>query len=240
MTDYSRSNILLPHFEEAEAFLNALDGKDAQFTFQTFDDVKGRQDKTLAHIYHGTFNEHEQTLAAINKRGGGVFVTINETDLTGRKKENILKVRAVFVDLDGSPIQPILDLPEDLKPHIINESSPNKWHAYWLVDNCSLELFPHVQRALAAKFNGDIAVNNIDRVMRLAGFSHNKGESFITRIHTLQDNLYPYSVNRLIVGLGLNTNVSHRDIFPNNTFNTIEEDFTIGLPPEADVIADLS
>ena len=189
MTDYSRSNILLPHFEEAEAFLNALDGKDAQFTFQTFDDVKGRQDKTLAHIYHGTFNEHEQTLAAINKRGGGVFVTINETDLTGRKKENILKVRAVFVDLDGSPIQPILDLEEDLQPHIIIESSPNKWHAYWLVDNCSLELFPHVQRALAAKFNGDIAVNNIDRVMRLAGFSHNKGESFITRIHTMQDNL---------------------------------------------------
>ena len=35
MTDYSRSNILLPHFEEAEALLNALDGKDAQFTFQT-------------------------------------------------------------------------------------------------------------------------------------------------------------------------------------------------------------
>jgi len=203
MTDYSRSNILLPHFEEAEAFLNALD---TQFTFQTFDDVKGRQDKTLAHIYHGTFNEHNKTLAAINKRGGGVFVTINETDLKGRKKENILKIRAVFVDLDGSPIQPILDLPEDLQPHIIIESSPNKWHAYWLVDNCSLELFPHVQRALAVKFDGDISVNNIDRVMRLAGFSHNKGESFITRIHTLQDNLYPYSVNKLIGGLGLELN----------------------------------
>ena len=54
-------------------------------------------------------------------------------------------------------------------------------------NNCSLELFPHVQCALAAKFNGDIAVNNINRVMRLAGFSHNKGESFITRIHTMQD-----------------------------------------------------
>jgi hypothetical protein len=204
----------LPHFEEAEAFLNALDGKDAQFTFQTFDDVEvwsdeekkniKRMDKSLVRVYHGTFNEHKQALAAINERGGGVFVTINETDLKGRKKENILKVKAVFVDLDGSPIQPILDLPEDLQPHIIIESSPNKWHAYWLVDNCSLELFPHVQRALASKFNGDIAVNNIDRVMRLAGFSHNKGESFITRIHTMQDNLYPYSVNKLIVGLGLN------------------------------------
>ena len=250
MTDYSRSNILLPHFEEAEDFLNALDGKDAQFTFQTFDDVEvwsdekkkniKRQNKDLVRVYHGTFNEHKQKLASINKRGGGVFVTINETDLKGSKKENILKIRAVFVDLDGSPIQPILDLPEDLQPHIIIESSPNKWHAYWLVDNCSLELFPHVQCALAAKFNGDIAVNNINRVMRLAGFSHNKGESFITRINTMQDSLYPYSVNKLIVGLDLNTNVSHREIFPNNTFNTIdEEDFTIGLPPEADVIADL-
>ena len=216
MTDYSRSNILLPHFEEAEAFLNALDGKDAQFTFQTFDDVEvwsdekqktiKRQNKDLVRVYHGTFNEHKQTLAAINKRGGGVFVTINETDLKGHKKENILKIRAVFVDLDGSPIQPILDLEEDLQPHIIIESSPNKWHTYWLVDNCSLELFPNVQRALAAKFNGDIAVNNINRVMRLAGFSHNKGESFITRIHTMQDNNYPYSVNKLIVGLGLELN----------------------------------
>ena len=214
MTDYSRSNILLPHFEEAEVFLEALAGKDAQFTFQTFDDVEvwsdekqkniKRQNKDLVRVYHGTFNEHKQKLASINKRGGGVFVTINETDLKGSKKENILKIRAVFVDLDGSPIQPILDLPEDLQPHIIIESSPNKWHAYWLVDNCSLELFPHVQCALAAKFNGDIAVNNINRVMRLAGFSHNKGESFITRIHTMQDDLYPYSVNKLIVGLGLN------------------------------------
>ncbi|MCB1660219.1 MAG: hypothetical protein KDI39_18505, partial [Pseudomonadales bacterium] len=213
MTDYSRSNILLPHFEEAEAFLNALDGKDAQFTFQTFDDVEvwsdekkkniKRQNKDLVRVYHGTFNEHKQALAAINKCAGGVFVKINKTDLKGRKKENILKIRAVFVDLDGSPIQPILDLPEDLQPHIIIESSPNKWHAYWLADNCSLELFPHVQRALAAKFKGDIAVNNIDRVMRLSGFSHNKGESFITRIHTMQDDLYPYSMNKLIVGLGL-------------------------------------
>jgi hypothetical protein len=41
MTDYSRSNIVLsPIFEEAEVFLEALAGKDAQFTFQTFDDVE--------------------------------------------------------------------------------------------------------------------------------------------------------------------------------------------------------
>ena len=110
----------------------------------------------------------------------------------------------LFVDLDGSPIQPIKDLPEDLQPHIIIESSPNRWHAYWLVNNCELEQFKQLQQDLAAKFNGDKAVNDLPRVMRLAGFSHNKAESFITRIRTMQDKLYPYSVNKLIVGLGLN------------------------------------
>ena len=204
MTDYSRSNILLPSFEEAEAFLTALAGKDAPYTFQTFDDVKGRQDKTLARIYHGTFNEHKHALAALNAKGAGVYITVNKTDLKGRKEANITAVRALFVDLDGSPLQPIKDLPEDLQPHIIIESSPHKWHAYWLVNNCTLEQFKPLQQALAAKFNGDKAVCDLPRVMRLAGFSHNKGESFITRINTMQDYLHPYSVNKLIVGFDLN------------------------------------
>jgi len=251
MTNYSSSNTaLLPIFEEAEVFLEALAGKDAQFTFQTFDDVEvwdeakqkavKRMDKNLVRVLHGTFNEHKAKLAAINKRGGGVFVAINKTDLTGIKQENILKVRALFVDLDGSPIQPILDLPEDLQPHIIIESSPNRWHAYWLVNNCELTQFKQLQQALAAKFDGDKAVNNINRVMRLAGFSHNKAESFITRIVELQEhNLYPYSVNKLIVGLGLTQEPIPDRYSPNNTYNSIDDDFTIGLPPTADVITDL-
>jgi len=200
MTNYSNdTGVLSPSFDKAALFLEVLSGKDASFTFQTFDDVEvwdeakqkavKRMDKNLVRVYHGTFNEHKQTLSAINKRGGGVFVAINKTDLTGIKQENILKVRALFVDLDGSPIQPIQDLPEDLQPHIIIESSPNRWHAYWLVNNCELTQFKQLQQDLAAKFDGDKAVNNINRVMRLVGFSHNKGESFITRIHTMQDNL---------------------------------------------------
>ena len=136
MTDYSRSNIILPIFEEAEVFLEALAGKDAQFTFQTFDDVEvwseekqkhvKRQDKSLVGIYHGTLTKHKHALSALNAKGAGVYITVNQTDLKGRKEANIVKVRALFVDLDGSPIQPIKDLPEDLQPHIIIESSPNR------------------------------------------------------------------------------------------------------------------
>ena len=205
MTNYSNdTGVLSPSFDKAALFLEVLSGKDASFTFQTFDDVKDRKEKSLARIFHGTFNQHKQVLKALNAQGAGVYVTVNQTDLKGRSLANIVKVRALFVDLDGSPLQPILDLPEDLQPHIIIESSPNKWHAYWLVNNCTLEEFKPLQQALAAKFNGDKAVNDLPRVMRLAGFSHNKAESFITRIHTMQDNLAPYSVNKLIVGLGLN------------------------------------
>jgi len=216
MTNYSNdTGVLSPSFDEAALFLEALAGKDAPCTFQTFDDMKvwsedkkkfiNRANKSLAHIYHGTFNQHKNALAALNAKGAGVFVTVNETDLTGREAHNIQKVRALFLDLDGSPRQPILDLPEDLQPHIWIESSPNRWHAYWLVNNCELDQFKPLQQALAALFDGDKQVCDLPRVMRLAGFSHNKQEPFITRIVELQEhNLTPFSVNKLIVGLGLN------------------------------------
>ena len=216
MTNYNLNGDTLPQcFEEAALFLEALAGKDAPCTFQTFDDMKvwnedkkkfvNRADKSLVGIYHGTFDQHKNELAALNAQRAGVYVTVNQTDLKGRKEANIVKVRALFVDLDGSPIQPIKDLPEDLQPHIIIESSPNRWHAYWLVNNCELEQFKPLQQALAAKFNGDKAVCDLPRVMRLAGFSHNKQVPFITRIVELQEhNLAPFSVNKLIVGLGLN------------------------------------
>ena len=250
MPNYSNdTGVLSPSFDKAALFLEALAGQDAQFTFQTFDDVKERlaankKEKgydPFARVYNGTFNQHKDALAALNAKGAGVYVTVNQTDLKGRKEANIVKVRALFVDLDGSPIQPIQDLPEDLHPHIIIDSSPNRYHAYWLVNNCELTQFTPLQQALVAKFNGDKNVCDLPRVMRLPGFSHNKGKSFITHIHTMQDNLAPYSVNKLIVGLGLNEQkTAESDRYsPNNTYNSIDDDFTIGLPPTADVITDL-
>ncbi|WP_297924398.1 DUF3987 domain-containing protein, partial [uncultured Agitococcus sp.] len=115
-------------------------------------------------------------------------------------------------------------------------------HAYWLVNNCELEQFKQLQQALAAKFDGDKAVNDLPRVMRLAGFSHNKAESFITRIRTMQDNLYPYSVNKLIVGLGLELE-KNKNTKPQAAIVAIsaidKDDFTIGLPPTDETIADI-
>jgi hypothetical protein len=43
----------------------------------------------------------------------------------------------------------------ELRPHILVESSPGKWHAYYMVDECDLDQFKPRQRALAQRFGGD-------------------------------------------------------------------------------------
>ena len=98
----------------------------------------------------------------------GIFVTVNTTDYQGRKSENIVKVRAFFVDLDGSPLDPVLSAP--ISPHIIVESSPSRYHAYWIVNDAPLDKFSLVQEELICKFNGDNKVKDLSRVMRLPGF----------------------------------------------------------------------
>jgi len=139
-----------------------------KITFQTFDDKV--KNKKLIKQLHGSLKQHFKTLSRLNKQGAGIFFCVNETNLEGRSKKNITKVRAVFIDLDGSP------LPQkfEVQPHIIVNSSPNKYHCYWLVEDMILDSFSLFQEALANKFNSDPKVKDLPRVMRLAGFYHNK------------------------------------------------------------------
>jgi len=89
-------------------------------------------------------------------------------------------VRAVFVDLDGAPLEPVLTC--GLEPHIVCESSPGRFHAYWLCDDCPLDKFESVQRALARRFAGDGSVHDLPRVLRVPGFVHAKGEPFLSHV----------------------------------------------------------
>lgn len=168
--------------QDAGIFLAALDAPGAAFTFQTFDDTPAKR-PGFAQVNQGTLAQHAGYLARMNDRGAGVFVTVNETDGMGRKAKNVQRVRAWFVDLDGAPLASVLTSAEPA--HIIVESSPDRWHAYWLVQDCPLDQFKPAQKALAARFGGDDKVIDLPRVMRLPGFLHRKGEPFRTRIHQL-------------------------------------------------------
>jgi len=152
------------------------------FTFQTFADieVEGRR---LVRVLHGSLNQHFDTLAALNAAGAGVYVTVNQTDGKGRAAENITHVRAQFVDLDGAPLAPVLAW--SLKPRIVIETSPGKFHAYWLVTkeaSIDFDGFRERQRQLAKLFNADPKCIDTPRVLRLAGFIHRKAAPFRCRI----------------------------------------------------------
>jgi hypothetical protein len=173
--------LLKPDRSEAERFLTALDPASTWWTFQTFDDSTARRKQRaednkqrrkegkksspdpFAKISHASLTRHYDALTELNERGAGIFICVNETDGKGRGIKNVVRVRALFIDLDGAP------LPEafHLKPHVIVESSPGKFHAYWRVRDCPLEQFEPLQKGL---------------VMRVPGFVHRKDEPFHSRL----------------------------------------------------------
>jgi len=183
--------------QAAAAFIDQLREGDP-VTFQTFDDRK--KDKRLAVIRHGTLEQHGAELARLNEAGAGIFIMANRGDGKGRSATNVVAADAVFVDLDGAPLAPVLSASPE--PHIVVESSPGRYHAWWQVDAFPLAQFTPVQKALAARFAGDPTVHDLPRVMRLPGFIHWKGEPFLTRV-TRTAPAQPYALADLVAGLGL-------------------------------------
>lgn len=172
---------------ETSRFLEII-APNGDVTFQTFDDDKKRKDPRLCRILHGATDENFVALTQLNNSGAGVFFMVNQGDGKGRKTENVQAVRAMFVDLDENGeegLAKILKFPR--QPRAIVESSPGKFHAYWLINGkLSRQYFPPMQRCWAEKFGGDPAVGDLPRVMRLPGFYHRKGEPFMSRI--IEDN----------------------------------------------------
>ena len=141
-------------------------------------------------------------LDALQEERAGVFVTVNATDGKGRQAHNVVRVRAVFVDLDGAPLAPILAAAPE--PHIVVESSSGRFHAYWLCDDCPLDQFRRVQQALARKFSGDPSVIDLSRVMRLPSFRHLKGAAHTRRvIDELGTTAPPYVLADIVRALAL-------------------------------------
>lgn len=176
-------SLLQPDLEQAQRFIN-LTAPGEDITFQTFDDTNAKR-SSLANVFHGFLDEYAEILTKLNQQGAGIFFMVNEGDgklhpgrKTCRTNSNVIKVRSLFVDLDGAPLEPVTSHQEP--PRIVVESSPGKWHAYWPIEDCTLDQFKPAQRRLSLQFNGDKAVCDLARVMRIPGFFHQKGEPFMT------------------------------------------------------------
>ena len=215
-------------FAQAARFLLLLDETADTFTFQTFDDDKARRESRrkngqhdpLARILHGSLEHCWRGLCRLNDQGAGVYVTVNETNGTGRTAAHIIRARAVFEEQD-TPNKPPADYP--LEPHIEVESSPGKFHRYWLADGLTLGEYTSIQAGIAERYQGDpSAADGINRVMRLPGFYHQKkpdSPHLVTITH--ESGGKPYSAEQIRVAFpaaaGSDNNTGNREK-PKNGF----------------------
>lgn len=183
-----------PDLQQAERFLTWLDEDAEFFTFQTFDDLAARKDKSLARVLHGTLQQHVTDLKRLQWRRAGVYVTVNETDGQGRKLANMIRPRCVFCEWDNAG-QHMPNWP--LEPHIVNETSPGKYHCYWFSLDLQWADFDALMQVMVA-WGSDKNARDRARVLRLPGFWHQKHETpFQVRILHESMNL-PYSRQQLL------------------------------------------
>jgi hypothetical protein len=171
--------MMTPNLNQAQSFLTALDEDSDEFCFQTFDDSKAGNKKLTRRLF-GSLDQHKDTLSKLNEQGAGVFVTVNQTNGKGRKKSDITRIRALFVDLDGAPIEPARNATKP--PQIIVESSPGRFHAYWRISDCGVDQCEPVLKQLIGQFNADPSCCDRSRVLRLPGFYHRKSEPFLVHV----------------------------------------------------------
>jgi hypothetical protein len=194
------TNELIPDLEQANRFISKIMCF-KQTCFQTFASREG--DRIFPAHQHGSLKELSDWLTTQNQTGGGVYFVVNETNGLGRTNKDITRVRAVSVDLDGAPVEPVMEA--KLKPHAIIESSPGRFQAFWRCKRIRLDEYTPIQEALIKKFGADPACKDLGRVMRLPGFWHLKKEPFMSRI--VEENIaLPYNKDSIINGLELDVN----------------------------------
>src|ERR1035437_1380473 len=157
----------------ARDFLAGLDPSASRFTFQFFSDGVGGH----AEIFHGTLDEVWPKVQSLNtpQRHVGVFVTINETDLKGRRTENIVRARALFVDADSK--EQAARCVETFTACGANPSMAVKSGGggnFYFCTDVPCDQFSALQTSLINKVGTDAAVKDLPRVMRLPGTLHLK------------------------------------------------------------------
>ena len=169
-----------PNWKEAQRQVDTITGQaDAPVMFQVFDD-RG-EDGRLAEHRFGRVSDPEirKWLYGKVKSRCGVFVTVNRTNGLGRRRHNITHYLAAFIDLDGKALPGVWPI----EPDLVLESSSGRYHAYWMLEpGIDLVGWRDLQARLAAYYGGDAKVVDEPRVMRLAGFDHQKAAPFRSRI----------------------------------------------------------
>lgn len=137
-----------------------------------------------------TLAEAYQMLLQYNQNGYGIFCCINAMDGQGRNLENVDHVRTHVVDLDNlfsAQTNYEKATTSEFVPHFAVQTSPGKYHLYWLVEPYKgNEFYSTHQRKIRQLYDGDRSVIDASRVLRLPGFNHLKDPANPFLVHCWQ------------------------------------------------------
>ncbi|TPL16963.1 hypothetical protein FJ945_26105 [Mesorhizobium sp. B2-4-9] len=128
----------------------------------------------------GTLRQLWTTIVNYQSQGFGVFINCNEMDGNGLTLANVQSIRTHVVDLDNLSAQQNCERASQFNPSpsFAVQSSPGRFHVYWTVQPyVGNERATLINRRLRQQFDGDKAVVDPSRVLRLAGTLHLKNPS---------------------------------------------------------------
>jgi|GEM_PF-2049915 len=182
---------------QAKEFIQSISGSyNGEEVFFCFPDEEGGP-PPQTHV--GKFSDLLPALEDANSRGLAVCMTVNRTDLRGRKRENMTGVRAFFVDKDDGPLPETIT--SKLPPSLVIKTK-HGFHAYWLAEEgTSFEDFEKVEKLLVRAAQADESVKDVTRVMRLPGFKHQKDAHDPFDVELLEKRDIKYSAAAIIKAL---------------------------------------
>lgn len=174
----------------AVAWASALTGDpdNAVFNWRFIHD----QDKGVPAIKRrGTVAQIWPEACQWNAQGYGIFATVNAMDGNGDKLSNVAAIRAHVLDLDNlAAMQNLARATQHFPPPWFTvTTSPGKAHVYWPVMQqpgpVDVDGYRAVQRKLRQFYDGDKAVVDATRVLRVPGFYHRKGAPHLVTCNAL-------------------------------------------------------
>lgn len=155
-------------------FLSHFPGQEIYATVPDKEDDNGK-----FYHYHSPFEDCKHHLKNDNAINRGVFFCVNELDRTldpqrKRTKKMFVRARAVWVEDDEKRVTARTDWP--IPPNLIVNSSPGKFHYYWLTSTDDVQEWDGVMNTMVNEHGSDNQAKDIARVLRLPGFNHCKKE----------------------------------------------------------------
>lgn len=168
----------MQNYEQAAAYIHALTGDaENEVWFRVIHDT---QKDIPAHKYYGSLRNLWNTLCSYNAQGWGIFVNINAfaANATTHNLADVWYIRTHVIDLDNlitAQANYTMASNSNPPPSFAVQSSPGKYHVYWpVVPYQGNERYDTLQRKLRQIYDGDKAVIDPTRVLRLPGFYHMK------------------------------------------------------------------